>query len=1154
MAKRFDIVEVPFGLCSDPNAQTAPEGSMSECSNFVKRRDGQLQPRNGAETVTLASLALTSITRIIPVDDDALLIGPEGAVWQSAPSVIVAELDDTDIAFFDESVRVISLNGNHYINTTKGIRRFQATGDAYVYPVGSRMHMYFDTETSTDASGWLADDYIIACRAVIKRIDSHGNIVRSAPSYPRILANELGSAAYIEFFGYIFNTDLYPSTYDEELWLEIYRTKQTGIANSPGDVMYFYAEAKFVWNSTYWYAYIERVDKNDDELGAYLYTSASQQGLELSNQIPPMAHEMSYYNGSLFLGNCTPYPRSTFAMLNSSNDLAGAEGAGTRTLTGDFSTGNDTITNVSDTTGIEVGQYLDDLVGNIDSDTYVESKTSSTIVMSKVATGTGSTQTFYVYDTITFKVDSSYVTVAPAAGTFTHCPAGLLYETREEDLVVNVIDFVAEDYSHDLKWSNIYVEPLSPDDSAILIWATNGDCYQPELNGPTLDGGVITYDDDDGHTDVARSEAHYVYTSKAYQPEYFTLANQRSVGNKSSIDRLIPLRDANLIFKRDGLFSMIGYNADSGWSTQTLNTSVKILRPDAAVVVDDKVYAIAVTGFVIIDATGTVTDLSRYYFHNEIQDALDALLIDSTTETLGCWVVYDSKFQEVIFALPSVGNAYVSTLYVYNIITRSFTTWTGYRIYHMARASDTSDTSLFIAGLYHDQPSDYFWKFIEAEYGRDNLYPDLDPFYLGDVEGTPMALFIDNGEDITTDNVIEYGGTNYTISASSVSTDSGLCYPTFNTGIYDLYLVCADDTYIYGITGSGGIYYVRTFYRNGPNLGSIHWVGPISATPLAICADASYVYWVDSDGDVYRWDKSGSEENLFTISAGTAYGLAVNDTNLYWTTYASDKICYRPKDGSGAEADLITSLDKPWGLCIYGTDIYWTEVGGIPGLVKVRAIAGGGTTTLYSDTYMPYGVAVDGTSVYYILDTGDDTDIRSVPVGGGSETTHDTIEDSYIRALAVESGASNLFCVDTTGDRCVLANYEDDLIKLTLNSSSGIDGLLRPVDIYDALACVVTWLPKYGETRALRKHFLAGSFIFPDIDDLSSYQRRLSDAVSYTTGTIRDQTNRYIVPIAHARKIELEPSIKIESVENANWKLSGMSLEYTIQAPRGVKI
>jgi hypothetical protein len=78
-----------------------------------------------------------------------------------------------------------------------------------------------------------------------------------------------------------------------------------------------------------------------------------------------------------------PYATVEYVLANVTN---------TGTVTGDTTSGSATLTNVSSTTNIKVGQYITGT--NIPYNSTVISKTSNTIVLSQTATGTGTTLTF----------------------------------------------------------------------------------------------------------------------------------------------------------------------------------------------------------------------------------------------------------------------------------------------------------------------------------------------------------------------------------------------------------------------------------------------------------------------------------------------------------------------------------------------------------------------------------------------------------------------------------------------------------------------------------------------------------------------------------------------------------------------------------------
>lgn len=93
-----------------------------------------------------------------------------------------------------------------------------------------------------------------------------------------------------------------------------------------------------------------------------------------------------------------PYATVEYALANTTN---------TGTVTGNTTSGSATISSVSDTTNIKVGQYITGT--NIPYNSIVVSKTANTIVLSKTATGTGSTITLTWRTIKTIKLVTSIV-------------------------------------------------------------------------------------------------------------------------------------------------------------------------------------------------------------------------------------------------------------------------------------------------------------------------------------------------------------------------------------------------------------------------------------------------------------------------------------------------------------------------------------------------------------------------------------------------------------------------------------------------------------------------------------------------------------------------------------------------------------------------
>lgn len=104
-------------------------------------------------------------------------------------------------------------------------------------------------------------------------------------------------------------------------------------------------------------------------------------------------------NGDTNRGNIEkPYATVEYVLANTNN---------TGTVVGDTTNGSATITNVSDTTNIKVGQYITGT--NIPYNSIVVSKTSNTIVLNQVSTGTATSSTITYWTIKTIKVVNDIV-------------------------------------------------------------------------------------------------------------------------------------------------------------------------------------------------------------------------------------------------------------------------------------------------------------------------------------------------------------------------------------------------------------------------------------------------------------------------------------------------------------------------------------------------------------------------------------------------------------------------------------------------------------------------------------------------------------------------------------------------------------------------
>jgi hypothetical protein len=162
---------------------------------------------------------------------------------------------------------------------------------------------------------------------------------------------------------------------------------------------------------------------------------------------------------------------------------------------------------------------------------------------------------------------------------------------------------------------------------------------------------------------------------------------------------------------------------------------------------------------------------------------------------------------------------------------------------------------------------------------------------------------------------------------------------------------------------------------------------------------------------------------LATI-AGTGANIALDATNMYWTepgTLNSAGTAYIPNTGrvmslalSGGNPTTIASAQNwPYGIAVDGTNVYWTNfalgAAGVGNVMKLPRDGSAVAIPLATGQTGPDAIAVDATNVYWTTMSGN---IMSMPIAGGMAMTLDTGQsDPYNLVL----NGSTLFWTNWTG-------------------------------------------------------------------------------------------------------------------------------------------
>jgi hypothetical protein len=175
----------------DPNPQSSvPEGALLEALNVIHRRAGMLEIRPGfPDSVALLSKPTGSIKQIIPFASDAIIFSKNGSTWQTHIRSTLASKTGVLAPPDELTYKPHCAEGrkNLYYASGEGLQKSTSAAGAWsragLDPV--TIHV---VDAGTGSTG-IAANTAVAYRAVIRRTDASGYIIRSAPSGRAVYRN-----------------------------------------------------------------------------------------------------------------------------------------------------------------------------------------------------------------------------------------------------------------------------------------------------------------------------------------------------------------------------------------------------------------------------------------------------------------------------------------------------------------------------------------------------------------------------------------------------------------------------------------------------------------------------------------------------------------------------------------------------------------------------------------------------------------------------------------------------------------------------------------------------------------------------------------------------------------------------------------------------
>jgi hypothetical protein len=171
---------------------------------------------------------------------------------------------------------------------------------------------------------------------------------------------------------------------------------------------------------------------------------------------------------------------------------------------------------------------------------------------------------------------------------------------------------------------------------------------------------------------------------------------------------------------------------------------------------------------------------------------------------------------------------------------------------------------------------------------------------------------------------------------------------------------------------------------------------------FGIAVDATYAYWTTYQGDVKRIPIGGGIPE--TIGSGTNFVLAVDSTSAYWGT--PDGIAKAPL--AGGTASLLVTDPNRWHFAVDATNIYWIDKSA--GTVMKMPLGGGAAVTIASGQDSLADVAVDSANVYWTCGNNP-YKVMKAPIQGGSPVT---LANGTGVALRIAVDATSVYWGDLT--------------------------------------------------------------------------------------------------------------------------------------------
>jgi hypothetical protein len=258
--------------------------------------------------------------------------------------------------------------------------------------------------------------------------------------------------------------------------------------------------------------------------------------------------------------------------------------------------------------------------------------------------------------------------------------------------------------------------------------------------------------------------------SKPFQPEAVPLPNQVQVGTKSAaILRVVPLKDALIIFKEDGIYRLTGFYPS--FDIELMDSSARIIGSETPAILNNQIFCLTDQGVVVI--SDSVKIISR-----PIEASILGLVTSdlALVKSLAYGCAYETERRYYLLLPSTSSDTSPSQIFVYNVFTQA---WVRHTI--DATAAIASTTQLYLGD------TDSAFVLAERRIGNSTDYGDYKTAITVTVLSS-TTMSVSSTSDLAVGDIVYQSTTAYTnILSISGTTITVVATSGFSSGSVTIY-------------------------------------------------------------------------------------------------------------------------------------------------------------------------------------------------------------------------------------------------------------------------------------------------------------------------------------------------------------------------------